>query len=95
MHEMIEVTSLNRPDTSWRAVDDHGHEHRWYVNGQPAQSYSPMNRYQLPTLTLVVDYPATDDYPAITHYECKLCGEHIRPGRCADTSPQFIRGFSY
>jgi hypothetical protein len=35
---MEDVTSLNRPDTSWLFVDAQGHEHQWYTaaDGKPA-----------------------------------------------------------
>jgi len=29
--EMMDVTSMNRPDTAWHVVDAQGHEHQWYV----------------------------------------------------------------
>lgn len=89
---MIEVTSLNRPDTSWRFTDSLGHEHRWYEGDKPADAYSPSRQYSLPTLKLVQDSPGGDEYPAVSHYECAQCGERVRPRRCADEFRQFIRG---
>ena len=94
MIKMFEVTSLNRPDTAWRFVDKAGHEHRWHADGHPADSYNPESRHTLPTLVNVEDAPGGDDYPAVSHYECKQCGEHVRPGTRADDTRQFIRGFS-
>jgi hypothetical protein len=71
--EAIDVTCMSRTDTNWRHVDSRGHVHCWYEGEQPAKSYRPSRRYHLPTLTLIVDYPEADDYPAVTHYECSAC----------------------
>lgn len=95
MFDMIEVTSLNRPDTSWRFTDAAGHEHRWFRDGKPAESYHPEGRYTVPTLKYIEDYPGDDEYPASGHSECIECGEHVTPGRRADTERQFIRGLRY
>lgn len=93
----MEVTSLSRPDTSWRYVDREGHEHRWYSGGVPAEGYEPSKRYDVPTLETVEDEPIYVDGDEIPqfHRECRICRERITPGRCPDTSPQYIRGLSY
>lgn len=86
--ELIEVTSLNRVDPTWQYIDVQGHLHRWYslhrkgrvVIQKPATSYTPLKRYTLPTLVLITDYPATEEYPAITHYECRRCRSEARNG---------------
>jgi len=71
--EMFEVTSLNRPDTSWRFVDVRGHEHRWFESEKPATGYNPMHRYSLPTLVQIIDVESSEEYPGRSHYECREC----------------------
>lgn len=90
--EPIDVTRMSRPDTSWRFTDATGHEHQWYVNGQPAKDYQPANTYELPTLRWIVEIEATDEYPEIGHHECRQCAEHVRPRNTCDTHKQFIAG---
>jgi hypothetical protein len=96
-NEMIEVTSMSRPDPSWRVRDITGHEHRWYADGQPAGDYSPMKRYTTPTLRAITEkasWPDGEEYDAIVGYECVQCGARLDrpdwPRRCADTERQFI-----
>jgi len=97
MHcEPIDVTSMHRPDTSWRFVDAHGHEHRWFVGGKPADQYSPTLTYETPTLVWIKDgdeYWDDDDEPhPVGHLECIECGEHIAPRYTADSYTQYIPG---
>lgn len=79
--EPIDVTSLRRPDTGWRHIDAHGHEHRWYTDGVPADTYSPTKSYDVPTLTWVVDgteyYEDGEPYE-YGHHECRECGRTHR-----------------
>ena len=92
---MLDVTSLHRPDTSWRVVDAQGHEHRWYVAGLPAGGYAPDKKHETPTLVDVFDgwgYYEDGERYAISHQECRQCGEHIKPAFTADTSREFIPG---
>lgn len=97
--DLIDVTSMHRPDTSWRFVDAVGHEHRWHVNGKPAESYNPSARYETTTLLWVKDgeeYWEDDDEPhAVGHTECRQCGEHIEPRYTADTTTQHIPGIAH
>lgn len=88
----LDVTRLHRPNTSWRFTDAEGHEHRWHANGLPADSYSPTQSYDVPTVVQVVDSPATEDYPAIVHHECRQCRARVTPGYCADDTVQRIPG---
>lgn len=97
MHcDMVDVTSLHRPETTWRFTDAHGHEHRWYVGDKPATSYSPSERYETPTLVWVKDgedYWEGDDEPHdVGHLECRQCGEHVQPLYGADQTVQMIPG---
>ena len=100
--DMMEVTSIHRPDTSWRVIDAQGHEHRWYIGGLlgvPALSYSPSTRYDTPTLIWVKDgeeYWEDDDVPHdVGHLECRQCGEHVNPGYRADDTHQYIPGLRW
>jgi len=64
--DVIEVTPISKPDDDWEFTDKKGHLHRWQ-NGK------------LPSLKQVIDCPATEEYPAEIHFECKRCGETIIP----------------
>jgi hypothetical protein len=93
--DLIDVTSLHRPDTSWRIVDAAGHAHRWYANGQPADTYRPEATYDVPTLRWVHDdwgYFEDGERYEIGHHECRDCGEHIEPRSRADDCTQMIPG---
>ena len=71
--ELIDVTCLSRPDTSWRFMDSHGHEHRWYVGQEPAREYRPQESYTTPSLIYVVDDRWIDEdgeEQVVGHHEC-------------------------
>jgi len=94
--DLVDVTSLHRPDTGWRVIDAQGHEHRWYVDGQPATSYSPSATHELPTLIWVKDgeeyWDGADEPHDVGHLECTQCGEHIEPRYTPDNCTQHIPG---
>lgn len=96
--EMIDVTMLNRPDTSWRHTDANGHEHRYYVHRpegvEPAEHYAPAAHYLLPTVEWIVDEEGSDEYPETGHYECRLCRATVQPHTTADTTRQMIPGYT-
>lgn len=96
MHcDLIDVTSLHRPDTGWRLIDAQGHEHRWYVDGKPATSYSPSEKHEAPTLSWIFEgwgYWEDGERYAIGHHECSQCGEHVEPRYCPDSTTQHIAG---
>ena len=95
--EPIDVTSVNRPDTSWALIDAAGHQHCWYANGAPAGPYNPQTTYELPTLKWVVDdeWIDEDGYERTSgHHECVQCGEHINPRCTADAWRQTIPGMA-
>lgn len=96
--EFVDVTMLHRPDTNWRYVDKHGHEHRWYVEGQPVTIYRPQNQHQTPTLKWVFEewgYYEDGERYQIGHHECVDCGEHIEPRYTADDTKQMIPGLRW
>jgi len=94
----LEVTSLHRPDTSWRFVDRRGHEHRWHVNGKPAESYDPQRSYDVPTLMWVKDGETIDEDGEVKefgHTECCQCCASVTPGYTADTNRCFVPGLRW
>ena len=97
--DMIDVTSLHRPDISWAITDANGHVHRWHTKGQPATDYSPSETYDTPTLVWVKDgeeYWDGDDEPHdVGHLECKACGAHVEPGYTADAFVQHVPGLRW
>ena len=97
--ELVDVTSLHRPDTSWQVIDAQGHEHCWYVNGLPAGSYNPATTHETPTLVWIKDgeeYWEDDDEPhAVGHLECRQCGERLRPGYTADAYQVYVPGLRW
>jgi hypothetical protein len=87
--ELVDMTSINRPDTSWSFVDAYGHRHEWFdrATGLPATSYDPMAHYETPSLVWVKDatrYDEDGEPYDVGHRECRLCGEHVEPGRTSD-----------
>ena len=96
--ELMDATSMHRPDTGWRVVDANGHEHRWYINGNPANTYNPSAMYETSTLKWVFDewgyYEDGTSYE-IGHHECKECGDHVIPAFTSDTTTQYIPGLRW
>lgn len=86
--EIIDVTRLSRPDTTWAHVDQAGHQHHW----EPQGPYCPETPYSVPTLEWVVDTPGTDEEPELGHYQCRVCHAPVTPGRTADNTRRFIKG---
>src|SRR6185436_19512973 len=97
--ELMDVTSNHRPDTLWRFIDAHGHEHRWYVGDMPAASYNPSATYETPTLLWVKDgeefWDGDDEPHDVGHLECRICGEHVTPRYTADTTTQYVAGLRW
>ena len=96
--DLIEVTSLNRPDPSWKHVCGCGVTHIWYDGDRPATGYSPTTVYTLPTLKKVVTGQGMwDDGTVydIWHWECITCNEIVKPGSCADSTTQHIAGLKH
>src|ERR1700684_1775630 len=79
--EMMDASSLCRPDMSWAYTDKAGHAHRWFAkldDGMviPATSYRPELSYLTPTLRSVHDgwgyYEDGEEYE-MGHLECLDC----------------------
>lgn len=92
----IECSMLSRPDERWRYVDPSGHEHRWYANGEPMETYRPENHHDLPT-TKVVSVgsffdPDLREMVEETERRCVLCEARVHAGTQADTTPQYMAG---
>lgn len=96
---MVDVTSMSRPDTDWRFTDKEGHLHHWFINGVIPEQYRPDNKYQLDSLVWVKDgeeYWEDDSEPHdVGHHECRWCGEHITPRYRADDHTQYIAGLQH
>lgn len=94
--ELIEVSSMSRPDEHWFFTDPAGHIHQWWERKpfRPMSRYSPEKSYFVPSITWVEDSPATDDYPAIGHHECSKCRARVHPGTRADDCMQYLPGMT-
>lgn len=95
--DLIDVTSLHRPDVGWRHVDAAGHEHRWFTEGRPAESYRGGAKYDVPSLVWVKDGVAYDEDGEpynVGHNECRICGEHVEPHYTADTHTVYMAGLA-
>lgn len=94
--DLMDVTSMRRPDETWRYTDVRGHLHQWFEDGQPMERYRPDRTHDTPTLVWVKDgeeYWEGDDEPhPVGHNECRECGEHIEPRYTADTTTQYVAG---
>jgi hypothetical protein len=87
IHEETPVNYLNDIDANWRFTDAVGHEHHC--------EYEAI--YHWPTLREVVDNTSwcedCEDNHEDTHFECRLCGEHITPGMTGPGT-KFIQGMT-
>jgi hypothetical protein len=104
--EMVDVTSMRRPDTSWVSVDAAQHVHCWYEQvkgglhrwGRIADTYRPEQAYHTPTLRWVKDgetmYEDDDEPVAYGHFECVMCGARVEPRYTADSHTQYIAGIA-
>ena len=81
----IDVTPMEEADPNWEYIDNNGHKHYWKINN--------INRgdYSLPTLKCVEDTPDTENYPAVNHYECKKCGEIVKPKMRTPPTRRYIK----
>ena len=76
----IDVTPISEPDPNWVQVCGCGIEHRHHSDDPNFISSPGMCESGLPTLIWVVESVGIEDYPEIGHYECRGCGEYVRPG---------------
>lgn len=96
--ELLDVTSISRPDPSWSYSDQQGHEHRWYVGDRPAENYNPVNKYEVPTLEWVHDewrYDEDGERYEIGHLACKRCHETVKPRKIPDQTTQYVPGLRW
>lgn len=96
--DLIDVTSMSRPDTDWRYICGEGGMHSWFVDQAPARRYEGELRYTVPTLRWVKDgvgYFEDGEPYDIGHHECAQCGEHIEPRFTADTNTVYMRGIEH
>lgn len=84
--DLLDVTSLMpEPDPAWRMNDAAGHRHYYR---------SPRNPY--PSLRYVIDAWGMDEdgerFVRDAHMECRICGEHVRPGTLVRTDRRYAAG---
>lgn len=95
--DLVDVTSMHRPDPTWIFIDQQGHTHEWYVNGTPAVIYAYSENYDVPSTKWVHD--GWDYYEGDRvergHLECLQCGEEIHPRYCADTNTVYAPGLRW
>jgi hypothetical protein len=80
-------------DESWRFTDGNGHEHCYRGEKDPEAERGG----HYPTLVYVPgpDYYCTgcndehEDY-AVSHYECRICGETVEPGSREPRNPEAL-----
>lgn len=100
IRDQIEVTSLHRPDISWKFTDGSGHIHQWYdeKSGSLAESYRPTRSYHVPSVvwikTGVGYYPDGSSYD-VGYHACRQCGQEVDPRYTADTYAQYIPGIAH
>jgi hypothetical protein len=96
--EQLDATSAHRADTAWVYRDAHGHEHRWHVDGKPADAYDPRARYDVPTLVWVKDGERIDEDGEpyeVGHLECRECCASVSPGYTADAYTVYVPGLRW
>jgi hypothetical protein len=90
--DLAEVNVSSRmADETWHGVDSNGHEHRYADERDPGVGRGS----HYPTLIWVPgpSYYCPDcrdeheDY-AVSHYECRLCGEAVEPGAREPRNPE-------
>lgn len=94
--DMIDVTSIHRPDTGWRHTDSHGHLHQWYDGDAPAVRYDPSTKYSVPSIIWIKDGEYWDDdmeeMRPYGHNECSQCHDRLEPVYTADSFRQHVPG---
>jgi len=93
--EIIDVTVSTIPNKNWLFTDKAGHNHRWFSDNEPMESYNPQRQHHVPTVQLFVigkyiDFDGTETN--ITEYRCTMCGEIIEPGYTHNDQQIFIPG---
>jgi len=98
-HDLIEATSMHRPNPDWVYVDPQGHEHRWTLtkDGVVIQGYHPSAQADV----LSCGWQSVDYYTEegekidIGYHICAQCGVRINPGYMADETHQYVRGLRH
>jgi hypothetical protein len=82
-------------DMSWRYTDKQGHEHR-YEHGYPTlvEVTDETETCEWGELCYLDDEPDHEPHEVVTksHYECRICGQTIRPGTVPPGVVQHIAG---
>lgn len=89
--DALEVIFPSEADPDWRVVDKQGHEHCWHFR-QAGHGAS------LPSLVWKIDETywcdSCRDEHETGHYECKKCGEEVKPGSRTPYGKQFVSGLT-
>ncbi len=99
--EMLDVTSLHRPNLAWSHTDPAGHTYRWLVQKEknvwvkPGFYYDAMKKYRIfGLLEVVTEHGDGEEAWTTSTFFCRRCGAQIRPGFTADDTQQFIPGLA-
>ncbi len=97
--DMIDVTSMHRPDISMVVIDDHGHFHPWCTpDGQPATGYNPRVQYNIPSLRWVktgVEYYDDGEPYDVGEWRCRQCKAVVVPPYTADSTVHYVAGLAH
>lgn len=98
--DVIDVTSMHRPDPGWAFVDSMGHSHFWVDSkGERARYYRPEEKYAIPSIEWVKDgetyFEDSDEPHEIGHHECKECRATVVPGYTADANKVYMPGLAH
>lgn len=79
--------SSNVADKAWRFTDASGHEHSYRRRHQPGDDEYPTLAYVAgPSYYCAECGDEHEDY-AVSHYECRICGEAVEPGSVPPQNP--------
>lgn len=94
--DMIDATSMRRPDVGAVSVDAAGHRHPWCMSdGTPATTYQPEERYSVPSLRWIRTGMGCDqdgEEYEVGHMGCIECGAAVQPRYTADECVRHIAG---
>jgi DNA-directed RNA polymerase subunit RPC12/RpoP len=77
-------------DEKWRATDSNGHEHHYAderTEAERGSHYSTLVYVPGPSYYCGDCGDEHEDY-AVSHYECRICGEEVQPGSREPNNPE-------
>lgn len=87
--EIIDVTTIQEPDRSWRLTDSHGHVHRWVGCGDKAEVTTCNAK------TIIDGWYEPDSPISHIEYRCRECGDEVKPGWRATEFRRWIPGLPH